>query len=122
MKRAPIAAGLAVILMLVLYVKVTGKPLQDRSLLSEKDLAAEGRISLARACSPWILLTVFSVILNSPSLPFFNITFKQWAMPLEIIPGKPEMIRLFWQAYFWVLVCTFLALPIMRATGEQVAR
>ncbi len=117
-----IAAGLAVILVLVLYVKVTGKPLQDRALLNEKDLAAESRLSLARACSPWILLTVFSVILNSPSLPFFNITFKQWAMPLEIIPGKPEMIRLFWQAYFWVLVCTFLALPIMRASGEQVLR
>lgn len=117
-----IAAGLAVILALVLYVKITGKPLQDRALLNEKDLAAEKRISLARACSPWILLTVFSVILNSPSLPFFNITFKQWAMPLEIIPGRPEMVRLFWQAYFWVLVCTFLALPIMRATGEQVTR
>ena len=65
---------------------------------------------------------MFSVILNSPSLPFFNITFKQWAMPLEIIPKKPEMVRLFWQAYFWVLVCTFLALPIMRATKEQVVR
>ncbi len=117
-----IAAGLAVIFALVVYVKITGKPLQDRNLLNEKDLAAEQRLSLLRATSPWIILTVFSVILNSPSLPFFNLTFKQWSMPLEIIPGKPEQIRLFWQAYFWVLVCTFLALPIMKATGEQVVR
>ena len=117
-----IAAGLGVIIALVLYVKLTGKQLQDRGLLNEKDIAAEARLSLPRALSPWILLTVFSVILNTPSLPFFNITFKQYAMPLEIIPGSPEKLRLLWQAYTWVLICTFLALPIMRATGAQVVR
>jgi len=117
-----IAAGLGVIMTLVVYVKLTGKQIQDRSLLNEKDLAAEARLSLPRACSPWILLTIFSLILNAPFLPFFKITFVDWAMPLNIIPGSPEMLRLFWQAYFWVVVCTFLALPIMRATGEQVRR
>ena len=117
-----IAAGLAVILVLILYVKVTGKTLQDRSLLNEKDLAAEARLSLPRAVSPWILLTIFSLILNAPFLPFFKLTFVDWAMPLDIIPGSPEKLRILWQAYFWVVVCTFLALPIMRATGEQVRR
>jgi lactate permease len=117
-----IAAGLAVILVLVCYVKLTGKTLQDRALLNEKDLAAEARLSLPRAISPWILLTVFSLILNAPFLPFFKLTFVEYAMPLEIIPGSPEKLRLLWQAYFWVVVCTFLALPIMKATGEQVKR
>ncbi len=117
-----IAAGLAVILVLVCYVKLTGKTLQDRSLLNEKDLAAEARLSLPRAISPWILLTIFSLILNAPFLPFFKLTFVEYAMPLEIIPGSPEKLRLLWQAYFWVVVCTFLALPIMKATGEQVVR
>jgi lactate permease len=117
-----IAAGLGVIVVLVLYVKLTGNTLQDRSLLNEKDLAAEERLSLLRAASPWILLTVFSLILNSPGLPFFKMTFVDYAMPLNIIPGSPEKLRLFWQAYFWVVVCTFLALPIMRATREQVVR
>ncbi|MDR3640593.1 MAG: L-lactate permease [Humidesulfovibrio sp.] len=117
-----IVAGLGVILALVVYVKLTGKQLQDRSLLDEKDLAAEARISLPRAVSPWVLLTLFSLILNAPFLPFFKLTFVDWAMPLNIIPGSPENLRLFWQAYFWVVVCTFLALPIMRATGEQVRR
>ncbi|MDP3426922.1 MAG: L-lactate permease, partial [Humidesulfovibrio sp.] len=117
-----IVAGLGVIIMLVLYVKLTGRQLQDRSLLNEKDLAAEERLSLARACSPWILLTVFSLILNAPGLPFFKMTFVDWAMPLEIIPGNPEKLRLLWQAYTWVVICTFLALPIMRATREQVVR
>ncbi len=117
-----IAAGLAVIFVLVVYVKLTGKTLQDRSLLNEKDIAAEQRLSLARACSPWILLTIFSLILNAPFLPFFKLTFVDWAMPLNIIPGNPEKLRLLGQAYVWVVVCTFLALPIMKATGEQVKR
>lgn len=117
-----IAAGLAVIAVLVGYVKLTGKTLQDRALLNEMDLAAEKRLPLLRATSPWIILTVFSLILNAPFLPFFKMTFVDYAMPLEIIPGSPEKLRLFWQAYFWVVVCTFLALPIMRATGEQVRR
>ncbi len=117
-----IAAGLGVIVALVIYVKLTGKQLQDRSLLNDADLAAEKRLSLARATSPWIILTVFSLILNAPFLPFFDLTFKQWSMPLNIIPGSPERLRLFWQAYFWVVVCTFLALPVMKATREQVVR
>lgn len=117
-----IASGLGVIVALVIYVKLTGKQLQDRNLLNDADLAAEKRLSLVRATSPWIILTVFSLILNAPFLPFFDLTFKQWSMPLDIIPGSPERLRLFWQAYFWVVVCTFLALPVMKATREQVVR
>jgi len=35
-------------------------------------------------------------------------------MPIEIIPGSPEKIRLFWQAYFWILVSTGLAFPFLK--------
>ena len=41
-------------------------------------------------------------------------------MPLEIIPGAPEKLRLFWQAYFWLLISTILALPFLKASKEQV--
>ncbi len=115
-----IAAGLAVILALVLYVKLTGKPLTDRAALSATDLAAEERISLPRALSPWILLTAFSLVLNAPFLPFFKLTFVDLAMPVEIIPGQPEKLRVLWQAYFWVAACTLMALPIMGITGQQL--
>lgn len=115
-----IAAGLAVIAVLMLYIRLTGKPLRDRNLLAENDLAAERHLSLAAACSPWILLTVVSLVLNAPFLPFFDFTFKQLSMPVEIIPRSPERIRLFWQAYFWVIVCTFAALPFLKATKAQV--
>jgi lactate permease len=42
------------------------------------------------------------------------------AMPLEVIPGAPEKVRLFWQAYFWILVSTLLALPFLKPTRAQL--
>jgi lactate permease len=115
-----IAAGLGVVLAMLVYLKITGRPLIDRSVLSEDDLAAERRLSLGAAVSPWIILVLFSLLINAPFLPFFNLTFRQWAMPLEIIPGSPEKVRLFWQAYFWILVSTLLAFPFLKPTRAQL--
>ena len=40
-------------------------------------------------------------------------------LDLEIIPGTPEKVRLFWQAYFWILDSTLLALPLpLRAAPD----
>ncbi len=115
-----IAAGLGVIVVMLAYLRLTGRPLMDRSTLSAADHAAEQHISLAAALSPWLLLTVFSLLFNAPFLPLFDLTFNRLAMPLEIVPGAPEKVRLFWQAYFWILVSTLLALPLLKPTREQV--
>jgi len=115
-----IAAGLGVILALLLYLKLTGRTLIDRGGLSQEDLAAEQRLSLWAAISPWIILAVVSLLLNAPFLPFFDLVFNKLAMPVEIIPGAPEKVRLFWQAYFWILASTLLALPFLKPTRAQL--
>jgi lactate permease len=115
-----IVAGLGVALVMFLFLKVTGRPLHDRGVLTEGDVAAEKRISLRAALSPWILLTFFALLVNAPFLPFFDLTFVRWAMPVSIIPGAPEKVRLFWQAYFWIMVSTLLALPFLRPTRAQL--
>ncbi len=115
-----IAAGMGVVLVILVYLKLAGRSLIDRSSLSEADLAAERRISLAAALSPWIILTILSLLVNLPFLPFFDLTFKKLAMPVEVIPGSPEKVRLLWQAYFWILVSTALALPFLRPTRAQL--
>jgi len=115
-----IAAGLGVILVMLLYLKVAGRPILDRSLLTPDDQAAKARLSLPAAISPWIILSVCSLMVNAPFLPFFDWTFQQLAMPLEIIPGAPEKVRLFWQAYFWIIVSTLLALPFLRPSRAQL--
>lgn len=109
-----IAAGLGVILVMLLYLKMTGQTLIARKELSETDLEAEKKISLPAAASPWIILTALALLVNAPFLPFFELVFSRWSMPVEIIPGAPEKIRLFWQAYFWILVSTFLAFPFLK--------
>lgn len=115
-----VAAGLGVVIIMLIYLLVTRKPLKDRAALTESDLAAERRIPLWAALSPWLMLVVFAILVNLPSLPFYELTFKTLAMPMEIIPGAPEKVRLFWQAYFWILVSTLLALPFLKPTRQQL--
>jgi lactate permease len=116
-----VAAGLGVIAAELVYLLVTRRPLVDHCVLTPADLAAERRISLGAAVSPWIILTAFAVLVNAPFLPLFNLTFNRLAMPVAIIPNAPEKVRLFWQAYFWILVSTLLALPFLKLSRAQVS-
>lgn len=115
-----IAAGLGVIAVMLVYLKIRGKKVIDRGGLTETDLMAEKRMPLTKAISPWLILVAFSLLVNAPFFPFFKLTFTQLAMPIPIIPGEPEKIRLFWQAYFWILISTLLALPFLKPNKEQV--
>ena len=115
-----IAAGLGVIIVMLLYLKLSGQPIVDRGALAEADVAAEKSTSLWKAISPWIILVIFSLLVNAPFLPFFDLTFSKLAMPVEVIPGAPEKLRVLWQAYFWVLISTLLALPILKPSHEQM--
>ncbi len=116
-----VAAGLGVVVVMLLYLLVTRKPLRDTSVLTKADHTAEKRIALTAALSPWLILVVFAILVNLPALPFYELTFKTLAMPVEIIPGAPEKVRLFWQAYFWILVSTLLALPFLKPTKKQLS-
>ena len=109
-----IAAGSAVIVVMVLMLKVRGRKVFDRGALSPADIDIERAVPLWKALSPWWIMTALALVVNAPFLPFFKLTFDKLAMPLAIIPGAPEKVRLFWQAYFWILISTFLALPFLR--------
>ena len=115
-----VAAGLGVVLAMLAYLRLRGRPLSDRSILGPEDLAAEQHLSLWAALSPWILLTIFALVVNAPFLPLSDLTFRRWALPVELIPGAAEKVRPFWQAYFWILVSTLLALPFLKPTRAQL--
>jgi len=116
-----VAAGLGIIGTELLYLSIKRQPLYSRCALNPTDLAAEKRISLGSALSPWIILIGFAVLVNAPFLPFYNLTFTRLAMPVTIIPGAPEKVRLLWQAYFWILASTLLALPFLKPTHAQIS-
>ena len=115
-----IAAGLGVVLVMLIYLKIRGDKLISREGLLESDLKAENKFSLAGAISPWIILTVLALLVNAPFLPFFDLFFNRWSMTLVIIPYAPEKVRLLWQAYFWILVSTILALPFLKVTHQTL--
>jgi lactate permease len=115
-----IAAGCGVIVGMLIYLLLLRKPLIDREKMNESDRLAEIRMTLFAAISPWLILTGTSLLVNAPFLPLFDVTFNQLSMPLEIIPGSPEKIRLLWQAYFWIAISTIISLPILKASSIQL--
>jgi lactate permease len=115
-----IASGAGVAVVMALYLVLLRKPVFDRSGLEPADQAIEKGMGLGRALSPWIILIVLSLIANEPWLGIKKFLFDKVAMPWSIIPKQPEKLRVFWQAYWWILVSSVLCLPFLRATGKQV--
>ncbi len=115
-----IAAGSGVILAMLIYLRLMRKPLLDRDKMDATDNLAVSRMTLLAAISPWLILTGCSLLVNAPFLPLFNLTFTRLSMPLEIIPGAPEIIRLLWQAYFWIAISTLLAIPFLKASPTAI--
>jgi lactate permease len=115
-----VAAGAGVILVMLLYLRIIRQPVMGRGHLVEADLLAEKSMNLVLAISPWIILTGASLLVNTPFLPFFDMTFNRFAMPIEIIPGAPEKLRFFWQAYFWIFTSTVLALPFLKLDKGKI--
>lgn len=115
-----VAAGLGVVLAMLVYLKVRGKRVIDRTQLKGADIAAEKSMGLARAALPWILLVLFSILTNYGALGLYDVLFTKLAMPLTIVPGKPEKLRVLWQAYTWVLIATLVAVPFYRMRAEGI--
>ena len=115
-----IASGAGVALVMALYLVVLKKPVFDRSGLGPEDTKIESGMGLARALSPWIILIILSLVSNEPWLGIKKFLFDKIAMPWSIIPKQPEKLRIFWQAYWWILVSSVLCLPFLRATGTQL--
>src|SRR4030065_459419 len=59
-----IAAGIGVILVMLLYLFLLRKPILDRNKMDAVDKSAEKRMTLLAGLSPWIILTVLSLLVN----------------------------------------------------------
>jgi len=116
-----VVAGAFVIGVMALYTVLRGRKIYERAAGTDADAAARTKMGLAAAISPWIILTVAAFFTNTPVLPVFKFLFKTLEMPVTLIPDAPNKVRFFWQAYFWVTVSTFLALPFLKPTKEQFA-
>jgi len=116
-----ILCGLAVIIAMVIYLKVTGKKLIDRSQLTPAELAFEKTYPLWRALSPWLILVLLILALNVPK-DVFNYLYRELKLPINDLTanGAPLETRALWQAYTWILASIVLSIPFIRPSGAQI--
>lgn len=116
-----ILCGIAVILVMALYLALTGRKVIDRSRLTREELDYERQFPLWRALMPWILLVIIVLALNMPK-DIFNYLYRTLKLPIAGLTadGKPLDTRALWQAYTWIFISTFLSLPFLRPKGAQI--
>ncbi len=114
-------SGAAVIVVMCLYLTLSGKKVIDKSKLTNEELAYEKRYPLWRALMPLMLLVFLILILNVPK-SIFNVLYYKLLFPVTGLTANnaPIATRWLWSAYTWVVVSTLLAIPFMRTTGGQV--
>ncbi len=111
-----VIAGFCTMMVMLLYLKLRGLPIIDRSHLTADDFRVEQKMSLLTALSPWIILIAASFTINFYP-PWFDVLFKQMDMAVSVIQGQTIRTRMLWNAYTWVLVSTVLSAIFLRPTA-----
>ncbi len=108
-----VLCGLAVILVMALYLKLTGKKIIDRSKLTDEEKAFEKEYPLWKALSPWIILIGLILALNLPK-PIYDFLYNL-KLPINgiAVDGKGITTRALWNAYTWIAVAVLLSMLVM---------
>jgi lactate permease len=116
-----VLCGLAVIAAMILYLRLSGKKLIDRSRLSAEELLYEQCFPLWRALSPWLILVLLILALNVPK-DVFNYLYRDLRLPINGLTANGAALdtRALWQAYTWILVSIVLSIPLLRPTPVQL--
>lgn len=114
-----IFCGLAVILVMAIYLKLTGKKVIDKSKLTKDELEYEKKYPLWKALTPWALLIACVLVVN---LGFFDYFYKELLLPIKNIAAdsSPIATRALWNAYTWILISTVLSLVFIRPKASEL--
>jgi lactate permease len=116
-----VMCGIAVIIVMAIYLKATGKKVIDRSLLTKEELEYEKKYPLWKAISPWVLLIVIILALNIPKSIFDELYRNRlFAITGLSADGKSIPTRLLWNAYTWILASTILSMIILRPSAKNI--
>ena len=116
-----VLCGIGVILAMLCYLKITGRKIIDKSILTEEEKQFEKEYSLMKALSPWLLLIALILVLNVPQ-GIFNQLYRVMLFPINGLTAdaSPINTRFLWNAYTWIFVSTIIAVPILRPTKKQL--
>lgn len=107
-------AGAAVMLVLFVYNRARKRPIIDKSVLTEKDIAVQQSLSLTRASIPWLILVALCLVTNL--IPWVkDLLYNQLPMGIAI-DGYPRTIntRVLWQAYTLMFIATLASIPFLK--------
>ncbi|MBC7765206.1 MAG: L-lactate permease [Hyphomonadaceae bacterium] len=116
-----IFCGIGVIIVMALYLKVTGKKIIDNSILTADELKFAKQYPLWKAFSPWAIL-IFLIVCVNVYKPSFEFLYKTMLLPIMGISadGKGINTRALWNAYTWIFISVLLSIPFLRPTKAQI--
>jgi lactate permease len=114
-------SGIVTVAVLFLMRAIRGKPL-DTGAGQSSAADAPGRkdeMPLWKASLPWLILVTFCIIISIPVIQTGLYALLGNAQKLHIVANQVVDLKLLTQAYFWVLVSTLIAAPVLiRTTAE----
>ncbi len=115
-----VLSGLAVILAMAIYLKLTGKKVIDKSILTDEEREYEKKYPLWKALSPWIILIGFILALNLPK-PIYDYLYNL-ALPIKgiTVDGRPIATRALWNAYTWIAVAVVVSMLVIQPKKSEL--
>lgn len=116
-----VLCGLAVIIVMVIYLLVTGKKVIDSGKLTKEELEYEKKYPLWKAFMPWIILIATILILNVPK-PIFDYLYRTALFPINGLTadGAPIATRILWNAYTWIFVSIIISMIFLKPTSKEL--
>jgi lactate permease len=116
-----VLCGVAVILVMVVYLRVSGKTIIDTARLNAEEREYARAFPLWKALVPWMLLIALILALNVPK-DLFNYLYRTLKLPVRGLTADGSLLdtRALWQAYTWICVSILLSIPFLRPTGVQM--
>jgi lactate permease len=111
-------SGLVTIVVLFLMRAIRGRPVLADST-PESPAADKGVMPLWKAAFPWILLVSFAIIISIPLIQSGLYNFLGPVQKIPVVANKVVDLKLLNQAYFWVLISTIIAAPILIRSRKE---
>ena len=111
-------SGLVTIAVLFLLRAVRGKPVLAAAPTCNPGPAETG-MPLWKAAFPWVLLVTFAILISIPVIQSGLYNFLGPVQKIHVIANKFVDLRLLNQAYFWVLVSTVIAAPLLVRSRQE---
>lgn len=73
-----------------------------------------------KACLPFILLVIISLIVNIPSIKMNLENMLGQTEVIRVIADKKEDLNILGNVWFWIMVVSFISIFILKPTGKQL--